>query len=434
MKRSNEELDALFRIASLLAAPGPFEENARKMLAVVVQFVGADRAVLRLPDEERRGLVAVAYTGPAAGANPPVGLVSERDRASSRAFVDREVVIDQDHEPRSRLGRGIDADRSRSSVALPIVWGDSVCGVLKVGSRHRNFFSDDSVKPLAAIASSMGVLIENARLRESLEESLETRREALARLEASAAALHRSNAELEQFAYVASHDLQEPLRKIRAFGTRLETTQGKVLDDTGKDYLARMMNAAARMQDLIDDLLSYARISSSGEPFQSVDLNRIVGEVLRDLEVAIEEAAVQVEVGDLPTAEADPSQMRQLLQNLVSNAIKFRRPGESCVVRIRGLNGVGDRTDREDDRDSVRFAVEDNGIGFEPQYADRIFKVFERLHGRTQYEGTGVGLAVCLRIVQRHGGTITATGDPGAGARFVVSMPKHHTERGSVDG
>ncbi len=195
-----------------------------------------------------------------------------------------------------------------------------------------------------------------------------------------------------------------------------------------------MTNAAARMQALIDDLLSYARVSSKGEPFQSVDLNRIVEEVLGDLEVAIEEAGVHLEVGDLPTADADPSQMRQLLQNLVSNAIKFRRPGERPVVRIRGLNGVAGGTDREDDDDTVRFAVEDDGIGFEPQYADRIFNVFQRLHGRTAYEGTGVGLAICMKIAERHGGTITATGHPGEGARFVVSMARRQAEGGSADG
>ncbi|MCH7481291.1 MAG: CHASE3 domain-containing protein [Chloroflexi bacterium] len=268
----------------------------------------------------------------------------------------------------------------------------------------------------------------------TLEETARERADALALAEMSAAALHRSNAELEQFAYIASHDLQEPLRKIRSFATRLEATQADAFDDAGRDYLARMTNAAARMQALIEDLLAYARVSSRGEAFQRVDLNRIAAEVIVDLEVAIEEAAAQVEIDDLPTADADPSQMRQLLQNLVSNAIKFRRPGESPVVRIRGLDGVADGDVREDNGETVRFAVEDDGIGFEPQYADRIFSVFQRLHGRTAYEGTGVGLAICMKIAQRHGGTITATGDPGRGARFVISMPKHHAEGGSADG
>ena len=246
--------------------------------------------------------------------------------------------------------------------------------------------------------------------------------------------MERSNAELEEFAYISSHDLQEPLRKIRAFASRLEATQAKSFDDTGRDYLARMTNAAARMQALIDDLLSYAKISSKGGVFRSVDLNRIAEEVLEDLEVAIEEAAAQLEVGDLPTVDADPTQMRQLLQNLVGNAIKFRRPGEPAVVRVGGIDGAAGESNAEEDRDSVRFVVEDDGIGFEPQYADRIFNVFQRLHGRSEYEGTGIGLAVCMKIAQRHGGTITATGQPGQGARFVVSISKHLGEGGGARG
>ncbi len=432
LKRSNEQLDALSRIASALAAPGAFEENARKMLAVVAGIVRADRAAVRLPDKERLHLVSLAEAGPRAS-DPQGPRAIGRDGASNRAFLHREVVVEQDHEATGKYGRSIDGNGPRSNVTLPIAWGDTVCGVMKVSSTQPSFFSDDSVRLLTAIANSLGVLIENARLRESLEESLETRREALARLEASAAALHRSNAELEQFAYIASHDLQEPLRKIRAFATRLEATQADAFDDRGRDYLARMTNAAARMQTLIDDLLSYARVSSRGEAFQSVDLNRIAEEVLGDLEVAIDEAAAHLEVGDLPTADADPTQMRQLLQNLVSNAIKFRRPGESPAVRIRGLNGVAGGADRDDD-DCVRFAVEDDGIGFEPQYAKRIFTVFQRLHGRSEYQGTGIGLAVCMKIAERHGGTITATGHPGQGARFVVSIPRHHAEGGSADG
>ena len=248
------------------------------------------------------------------------------------------------------------------------------------------------------------------------------------------AGLERSNAELEEFAYISSHDLQEPLRKIRAFASRLEATQAESFDDTGRDYLARMTNAAARMQALIDDLLSYAKISSKGGVFRSVDLNRIAEEVLEDLEVAIEEAAAQLEVGDLPTVDADPTQMRQLLQNLVGNAIKFRRPGEPAVVRVGGIDGAAGESNAEEDRDSVRFVVEDDGIGFEPQYADRIFNVFQRLHGRSEYEGTGIGLAVCMKIAQRHGGTITATGQPGQGARFVVSISKHLGEGGGARG
>ena len=256
---------------------------------------------------------------------------------------------------------------------------------------------------------------------------------AVAALAQRAEELDRSNEELEQFAYVASHDLQEPLRKIQGFANRLEASQADAFNEKGKDYLTRMTNAASRMQTLIEDLLLFARISSNGMAFRSVDLNKIAAEVIEDLEGAIERTSARIEIGDLPTVDADPSQMRQLIQNLVSNAIKFQKSGEPPVVRIHETNVVAGKNNFVGYGDSVRFTVEDEGIGFEPQYADRIFGVFQRLHGKDEYPGTGVGLAVCLKIAKRHGGTITATGEPGHGARFDVSLLKHKPEEGYFD-
>ncbi len=238
-------------------------------------------------------------------------------------------------------------------------------------------------------------------------------------LEHKAAELARSNAELEQFAFVASHDLQEPLRKIRAFGDRLKSKCHATLPEEGADYLDRMQNASARMQTLINDLLTFSRVISRNEPFVEVDLNQITREVLGDLEVRIEKTRAQVEVGDLPTLEGDPTQMRQLLQNLIGNALKFHAPGASPRVQVRA-------TSIEDvyaENDISRLTVQDNGIGFDEKYLDRIFAVFQRLHGRQEYEGTGIGLAVCRRIVDRHKGTITAKSKPGEGTTFIIDLP-----------
>jgi len=230
------------------------------------------------------------------------------------------------------------------------------------------------------------------------------------------AALARSNAELEEFAYVASHDLQEPLRKILAFGDRLKATCAEGLPGQGPDYMERMLNAARRMQTLIDDLLTFSRVTTQARPHVSVDLNEVLGEVLSDLEVRIEQSEAQVEVSALPTVQADPTQMRQLFQNLVGNALKFRRREVSPRIRIRA-ESVGAMS---------RISVEDNGIGFEEKYAERIFGIFQRLHGRGEYEGTGIGLAVCQKIAKRHGGEIVARGAPGRGATFIVSLPIEH--------
>lgn len=234
--------------------------------------------------------------------------------------------------------------------------------------------------------------------------------------------LQRSNDELAQFAYVSSHDLREPLRKIQTFSGRLQhLTSGRGLDEQARDYLLRMHGAATRMQALIDDLLDFSRVTTQAQPFARIDLNQVVQLALSDLEVAVEKAGGRVEVGHLPTLEADPRQMHQLFQNLIGNALKFHRPGVPAVVRVRGeILGSADRVPPSPER--CEIVVEDNGIGFEERYVDRIFAVFQRLHGRGEYEGTGIGLAICRKIVERHGGQITATSRPGEGSRFIVTL------------
>jgi len=224
------------------------------------------------------------------------------------------------------------------------------------------------------------------------------------------------NRELQDFAYVASHDLQEPLRKVQAFSDRVMQRYTKDLDPQAVDYLRRIDGAANRMQVLIDDLLAYSRVTSQGQPFAPVDLGDVLDDVLSDLEVRIEDSGAHVEAGPLPVVEGDRTQLRQLLQNLLANAIKFRAPGRPPRIRIE----AGTTPEQPG---SVRLSVEDNGIGFDPAHAERIFAPFQRLHGRHEYEGTGIGLAVVRRIIERHHGRITAVGHPGEGARFEVTLP-----------
>ncbi len=255
---------------------------------------------------------------------------------------------------------------------------------------------------------------------ERLMLELMERKRAEEKLKETMAELERSNAELQRFAYVASHDLQEPLRKIQAFGDRLRGKYADMLDDRGRDYLLRMGSAAARMQALINDLLTLSRVTTKAQPFVPVNLGKVVKEVLSDLEDHIKRTGGHVEVGDMPTIDADPTQMRQLFQNLVDNALKFHPAEEKPVVRIRAqqLNEI------------CQIIVEDNGIGFDEKHLERIFTVFQRLHGRGEYEGTGVGLPICRKIAERHSGTITAMSTPNQGATFVVTLPvKRHSRR-----
>jgi light-regulated signal transduction histidine kinase (bacteriophytochrome) len=182
-----------------------------------------------------------------------------------------------------------------------------------------------------------------------------------------------------------------------------------------------MHDASERMQQLIDDLLTLSRVTIGGVPFEPVSLNEVTGEVLEDLSMLVHETGAQVDVGDLPTLDADSAQMRELLQNLISNAIKYRRPDMPPMVTITADGDGGSD-------DFCSFSVRDNGIGFDAKYAERIFLVFERLHGMGEYEGTGIGLAVCRKIVERHGGTITARSTPGEGSTFDVTLPRRHRE------
>jgi PAS domain S-box-containing protein len=232
--------------------------------------------------------------------------------------------------------------------------------------------------------------------------------------------LQRSNADLQEFAYVVSHDLQEPLRKITTFGEMLKTRSGDSLPPDGNDCVERMQKAAARMQGQIEALLSLSRVTTNAKPFAPVDLNTIVRAVLSDLEFRIRDTGADVRVGELPTIDAEPFQMGQLLQNLIANALKFRKKDTPPVIKIRAMPGS---LDDEDDEKCCRIIVEDNGIGLDPRQEDRIFGIFQRLHTRNEYEGTGIGLAVCKKIAERHGGSIRASGEPGGGTVFTVALP-----------
>lgn len=250
------------------------------------------------------------------------------------------------------------------------------------------------------------------------------------KLRRSAESLERKNRDLEMFAYTASHDLQEPLRKIRAFGERLTQRSSESLDPKSQEYLFFMVDAASRMQAMIQDLLTYSRISTVTKPFSSINLNLIVASVMTDLELSIQNEQADMQVEPLMEIEADPVQMRQLFQNIISNALKFHAPDRIPVIRISGQiieSRMSAASRQNNPVQSYKITISDNGIGFKSEYSERIFGMFQRLHGRTDYEGTGIGLAICQRIVERHHGTIEAHGVPNEGATFTITLPVHQS-------
>jgi PAS domain S-box-containing protein len=293
----------------------------------------------------------------------------------------------------------------KANLVVPILRQNQLWGLLIAHQcANTREWTTWEIELLRQLADQIGIALAQAKLLEQ---------ETLQRQE-----LTRSNEELQQFAFIASHDLQEPLRKIKAFGDRLKTTCGHILPPQANDYLERMLNATQRMQALIEDLLILSRVTTRAQPFMPVDLLQITQEVLSDLEVLIQQSGGKIELGNLPIIAADPLQIRQLLQNLIGNALKFHLPNKVPTVSI-----YSEMTTDENGKEICRLSVEDNGIGFDPKYRDRIFQVFQRLHGRSEYEGTGIGLAICRKIVERHQGSLTVQSQPGEGAKFIVNLP-----------
>ena len=303
------------------------------------------------------------------------------------------------------------------SLSSPISHLVGVVTEIRQGNLHRraDISASDEIGQLAVSFNDMTdqLVTINANLEQRVSQRTAALDASNRELETRAAELVRSNAELQQFASIASHDLREPLRKVQAFGDRLQSRYAAVLDERGRDYVYRMRQSADRMQVLIADLLAYSRVSSRREDHSTVDLALVVKEVCSDLEFQIQAAEAVVDIDPLPDVEVDAMQMRQIFQNFLSNSVKY-----VSTERIPRVHVWSQETPEH-----IVIHVEDNGIGFEPQYKDRIFEIFQRLHGRDQYQGTGIGLAICRKIAENHDGWVEAQGRPSEGARFSIALP-----------
>ena len=297
-----------------------------------------------------------------------------------------------------------------SSISLPLIVEGSVIGALGIYASEPDAFDQAESNLLNDLAQNLSYGIASIRSAEKRGRSEEELRVHASRLKAI-------NEELQDFAFVAAHDLQEPLRKIQTFCDMAMKRCSSALDTTGQGYLSRVVNSANRMRQLLDDLLEFSRVAARREPFQKVDLAAIVREAAEVFEASVKETGCRIEIENMPAIEADESQMLQLFQNLIGNALKFRDDGTSHIQVHGKLGGDG----------TCEIFVIDNGIGFEQEYAERIFKPFQRLYGRDEYEGTGMGLALCRKIVERHGGTIRAESELGKGSTFIIRIPAKQT-------
>lgn len=381
-------------------------------------------------------------------------------------FVGRDMVIEVANEPMLAFwGKGRDVLGKPLAEAVPELKGQPFLGILdevyttgvpyeaksaradlKVDGTLGTYYFDFTYKPLRNAAGEVYAIMDMAvdvtqqiitrrRVEESearyraLSQALEIRvQERTQELQVANQDLQRSNDSLQQFAYIASHDLQEPLRKIQSFSSLLRSKFGPVVGEEGLGYLSRMSVAGERMSALIKDLLTYSQITTRQQVFGPISLNATIGSVLNTLEWQIKNRQARIEVTGLPVVSGDKSQLEQLFQNLLSNALKFTLPERIPHVRLTGTvrerselppavrpNGMASRF--------CQINVSDDGVGFDIKYLDRIFQVFQRLHGKDEFPGTGVGLAICQQVVENHGGAITATSTPGVGSTFSVYLP-----------
>ena len=287
----------------------------------------------------------------------------------------------------------------QAAAMLPVFVNAQLHGMIGVGLFVQRHWTPMDRAVLETVARSLGLALEGAESAQALKDR--TRE------------LERSNAELERFAYVASHDLQEPLRTISSFSELIERRYSGVLDERGRTYLGLVSRGATRMKVLIDDLLVFSRLNAVRDPHQATELDRLLDEALTRLDAAVTESGAVIHRGPLPTVSGDPSELTQLFQNLIGNAIKFRRPGITPEIRVNAVR----------EADGWHLTVQDNGIGFEPQYADRVFQMFQRLHPRDRFEGTGLGLAIVRKIAEHHGGRVWAESTPGEGSTLHVVLP-----------
>ena len=398
LKRANQELSALYAALAPVSADIQVQELLAGMIERLQSATGADAALIRVLDEEKTSFGCLAQYGFSSEYVDGLRRFSEGS-STQEVMTGGEPILSADLSSDPRRSRKRQLQFGFNSYALlPLTVKGQVTGVINLASRTLGYFHEGRKEYLMAIARLVGIVIENNELLQSSVRAAEE--------------LRRSNKELEQFAYVASHDLQEPLRMVTGYTQLLAKRYGESLDQKAKEYIGFAVDGAKRMQGLIEDLLTYSRVGSKGKSFAWTDCEAVLDRALAGLQVVIEECGARVTHDPLPTVMGDEFQLGQLFQNLLGNALKYRASKAPAV-----------HVSCKRETESWTFAVTDNGIGIDPQYGERIFQVFQRLHTREEYEGSGIGLAICKKILERHGGRIWVESEPGKGSTFYFTIP-----------
>lgn len=397
------QLDELRNYLRQVQQPGETTEARilNELKAAVTRVMGTNQVLIALWDDDQKKL-----TLEKSAEYPDVsmeGFIQTAWRDQKAQIVHRSTVLSQ---PDVQLLDGLDAE---AVLLVPIATIDLSLGMLMVFLQYGSLFADDDLDLLTIFAQQTAVHLENQAVLERLHLYTE---ELEGRVRERTAALQRSNEELRQFAYVASHDLQEPLRTVSSYLQLIETRYPDKLDQDGREFIAFAVDGASRMKDLIRDLLAYSRVESQPRKYEPLESQKSLDEARKLLEVSIQESEAAITSDPLPQVKADEQLMIQLFQNLISNAIKYRgdRKPEIHIGAAR-------------DKNMWQFSVCDNGIGIESKYLDRIFVIFQRLHTRSQYPGTGIGLAICKKAVEMHGGRIWAESEVGKGTTFYFTIP-----------
>jgi signal transduction histidine kinase len=408
LERSYRDTQTLHEIGCAILQTPDHTAALENILAHCLAASAFDIGVIRLVEADTQKFRLAAHLGYRDEANIESHHASLRDGTSGRLakkmMLTHAPVVDENIQVGAGL-RTFKKEGVTTAVVLPVQAEDRILGILQLGSRTPKKLEPGELRFLASVGNLIGIAAQKNQMFENIVE-------AKGKLEETVKDLERSNAELQRFAYVASHDLQEPLRMITGYTNLLSKRYKGRLDANADEFIGFAVDGANRMRVLINDLLTYSRVGSQGKKPVPTDCELVLRQTLAGLELAIEESAAKVTHDPLPTINGDDVQLGQLFQNLIGNALKYRNGGAPAVH-------IGCRR-RDND---WLFSICDNGIGIDPRFAEKIFVIFQRLHTREQYPGTGIGLAVCKRIVERHGGKIWVESELGKGSSFYFTLP-----------